>query len=238
MRFKGRCGMIHDNDKAAKGLSLCVYRKMLDKLISCEYAPGSQINEMQLAEEYNVSRTPIREAVNRLESQGYLKVLPKKGIYVNDITIQDVLQVFQARIDMEPIALRMSAPYLEIARLIDLKQRYLNSRDSSADYLVHYCLDMEMHHYFVDHCGNRYVIEMMNRVLNDNLRITIASKQDFNLIHDAIQEHVDILDCLIRQEPIEKAMALLEKHLRVCCLVALERNYLVNKEGKDQDIHI
>ncbi len=222
--------MTKEPDKTSKALSLSVYKKILDKLISCEYAPGSQINELQLAEEYNVSRTPVREAVNRLESQGYLKVLPKKGIYVNDITIKDVLQVFQVRIEMEPIALRLSAPYLDIAKLIDLKQKYIDSRDSNMDYLTHYYIDMEMHHYFVDLCGNRYIIEMMNRVLNDNLRITIESKQDHVLVHDANQEHIDILDCLIRQEPIEHAMELLEKHLRICCLVALERNRTNAKE--------
>lgn len=227
--------MVNDNEKTAKGLSLSVYKKILDKLISCEYAPGSQINELQLAEEYNVSRTPVREAVNRLESQGYLKVLPKKGIYVNDITIQDVLQVFKVRIEMEPVALRMSAPYLDIEKLIDLKQKYLDSRESNMDYLTHYYIDMEMHHYFVDLCGNRYIIEMMNRVLNDNLRITIASKQDHTLVHDANQEHIDILDCLIRQEPIEKAMGLLEKHLRICCLVALETNRSVIRNRKNPE---
>jgi len=216
--------MTIESDKSTKALSLSVYKKILDKLISCEYAPGSQINELQLAEEYNVSRTPVREAVNRLESQGYLKVLPKKGIYVKDITIQDVLQVFKVRIEMEPIALRMSAPYLDISALIDLRQKYIDSREMNMDYLTHYYIDMEMHHYFVDLCGNRYIIEMMNRVLNDNLRITIESKQDHTLVHDANQEHIDILDCLIRQEPIENAMKLLEKHLRICCLVALERN--------------
>ncbi len=203
-----------------RGLRSSVYRKMLDKLISCEYPPGSQLNEVQLAEEYNVSRTPIREAINRLESQGYLKVVPKKGIYVNDISIQDTLQVFRTRIMLEPLALRLAAPYLDIAVLIDLKEKYVNYVGD--DYLSHYYIDMEMHHYFVDMCRNKYIIEIMNRVLNDNLRITISSKQDNNLVHDANQEHIQILDCLIRQEPIERAADLLEKHLRICCLVALE----------------
>ena len=212
--------MDRQSDRLATGLRSSVYLQMLDKLISCEYEPGSQLNEVQLAEEYNVSRTPIREAVNRLESQGYLRVVPKKGIYVNDVTIDDALQVFQCRIALEPLALKMAAPRLDVARLIDLKHKYMNS--GHLDYLSHYYIDMEMHHYFVDQCGNKYIIEMMNRALNDNLRITIASKQDNNLVHDANEEHIQILNSLIRQEPPSVAADLLEKHLRICCMVALE----------------
>ena len=216
-----------DQNSNTAGLKSSVYVQMLNKLISCEYAPGSQLNEVQLAEEYNVSRTPIREAVNRLESQGYLRVLPKKGIYVRDITIQDVMQVFQCRINIEPLALKLAAPYLDVARLIDLKMKYIGSED--LDYLSHYYIDMEMHHYFVEQCHNKYIINMMEQALNDNLRITIFSKQDKNLIHDANEEHIQILNSLIRQEPVENAMALLESHLRICCMVALEHIRSISK---------
>lgn len=212
--------MYTNGEKNTAGLRSSVYHQILDKLITCEYAPGSTLNEVQLAEEYKVSRTPIREAVNRLETQGYLKVVPKKGIYVNDVTIQDALQVFKCRIALEPIALKMAAPYLDVAKLVDLKNKYKNSGE--LDYLSYYYIDMEMHHYFVDMCGNRYIKEVMDRALNDNLRITISSKQDKNLVHDANEEHIEIIDSLIRQEPVEKTTELLEKHLRICCMVALE----------------
>ena len=214
-------------DISDKGLRSSVYRQMLDKLISCEYRPGSLLNEAQLAEEYQVSRTPIREAINRLEQQGYLRVMPKKGIYVNDISIQDVLQVFQCRIELEPLALKLAVNRLDVAVLLELKQKYIHSGD--LDYLSHYYIDMEMHHYFVNQCGNRYIIEMMDRVLNDNLRITIASKQDNNLVHDANEEHIKILESLIKQEPVEIAMDLLEKHLRICCMVAMDHIHSIGK---------
>ena len=56
-----------------------VYQDLKEKLIHCTYPPGSMLNEVQLASQYGLSRTPIREAINRLEMDGYVKVIPKKG---------------------------------------------------------------------------------------------------------------------------------------------------------------
>ena len=72
-----------------------LYQALKERLINCIYPPGSLLNEMQLAEEFSVSRTPVREAIGRLEMDGYVRVLPKKGIYVTDISLNDVHQIFQ-----------------------------------------------------------------------------------------------------------------------------------------------
>ena len=75
-----------------------------------EYPPGSLLNEAQLSIELGVSRTPIREALNRIEHEGFIKILPKKGILVTEVSLNDVLHIFGARLEIEPIALRMAGP--------------------------------------------------------------------------------------------------------------------------------
>lgn len=206
-------------DTEELNLKASVYLKMMDKLISCEYMPGSVLNEAQLTEEFGVSRTPIREAIGRLESQGYLQVMPKKGILVKNITMEDVQEVFQVRIQLEPVAMTLAAPGISVTELMDLRDKYYVKQPN---YLSYYQIDMEMHHLFADRCGNHYLTELMNRVLNDNLRITIASKQDSTLVHDANREHIEILESLIRQDPPEKSEQLLRDHIRICRKVALE----------------
>ena len=80
-----------------------IYLDLKQRLIQCVYPPGSELNELLLTAEYGVSRTPIREAVSQLELEGYLKVLPKKGIYIPDVSIDKVLQIFQTRLEVQEI---------------------------------------------------------------------------------------------------------------------------------------
>ena len=76
------------------------------------------MNEAQLAADLGASRTPVREAISRLEMEGFVKIMPKKGIYVTDISLNDVLQIFQTRIEIEPIAVRLAAPHLPREELL------------------------------------------------------------------------------------------------------------------------
>ena len=82
------------------------YETIKERLLDCTYEPGTLLNEARLAEDLGFSRTPVREAISRLESDGFVKIMPKKGIYVSDILLSDVLQIFQTRIEIEPVALR------------------------------------------------------------------------------------------------------------------------------------
>ena len=91
-----------------KNLKLQAYSILKKKIISCEYQPGSMLNEAQLAEELGFSRTPIREAISILEMEGFLCIVPKKGILVTDILLSDIVQIFQARMEIEPIALKLA----------------------------------------------------------------------------------------------------------------------------------
>ena len=61
-----------------------VYTILKERLIDCIYPPDSMLNEAQLASDLNLSRTPVREAISRLEMDGFIKIIPKKGIYVTN----------------------------------------------------------------------------------------------------------------------------------------------------------
>lgn len=205
-----------------KNLKASTYLALKEKIINCEYSPGSILNETQLASEFGLSRTPIREAISRLEMDGYLKILPKKGIYVTDLTLNDVLQIFQTRIEIEPLALKMAAPYINAEDLLTFRTRFENE---NPDILNAFKLDTEMHLFLIDHCGNKYIIDMMHKLFDDNTRIVIASKQNQVKIHDAKCEHIQILDSLISQQDPEETASLMRTHIETCRQAALSYFY-------------
>ena len=73
------------------------YNIIKDKIINCEYAPSALLNEEMLKEDVQASRTPIRDALGRLEQEGLVTILPKKGIMVAPLTIREINMVHEAR---------------------------------------------------------------------------------------------------------------------------------------------
>ena len=218
-------------DKKAKArgesyLKQQIYLDLKRKLIDCTFPPGSELNELLLAEEYNVSRTPVREAVSQLELEGYVRVIPKKGICVSDISIEDAVKIFQTRIEIEPLTLRMAFPYLDIGRLMDFRRLFENEQENEV--LLSTRLDMDMHIYLVDCCRNSYLIDMMHRLFDDNLRMIIASGLNTVRVHNARMEHLAILNSLIANYDVETSARLLRSHIETCRAATL--NYFSTEE--------
>ena len=201
-----------------QGLKQQIYHDLKSKLIRCVYPPGTELNELLLTEEYGVSRTPIREAISQLELEGYVKVLPKKGISITDISVDNMLEIFQTRIEVEPVTLRLAAPYLDIKKLLEFRWRF---EEPEEDLEKASRLDMEMHLYLIDCCRNGYLIDMMHKLFDDNTRLVIATGQNQVKIHEAKREHLEILDSLIAGQDIDVPTKLLKKHIETCRAAAL-----------------
>ena len=206
---------------ANKNLKAGAYRKIKEMIIECGLEPGIVINENQLCEQLGISRTPVRESICRLEAEGFLQILPKKGIYVTGITLNDVLQVFQTRILAEPIALKLAGPNLPQEELQNFRERFLSEQ---IDIKNSFRLDTAMHIFIFEYCGNRFLIDMLHRVFAENTRIIISSKQNEVKIHNAQMEHREILDLLLARKFDEAAFAM-QEHIKTCRQAALDYFY-------------
>ena len=203
---------------ANKDLKNHTYCILKERLVNCIYPPGTLLNEAQLAADLGASRTPVREAISRLEMEGFVKIMPKKGIYVTDISLNDVLQIFQTRIEIEPIAVRLAAPHLPREELLAFCGKF---KGEAPDIQNGFRLDTAMHLFIIEHCGKRYIIDMMHRIFDENTRVIISSKQNQVQIHDARLEHLDILNSLLDKDT-ERAIALMQSHIENCRKAALD----------------
>jgi len=204
-----------------KNLKSTAYSILKERLINCEYAPGSMLVETELASELGISRTPIREAISLLESEGYIIIAPKKGIFVTEISLNDVIQIFQARMEIEPITLKMAGPHLPIEELIKWRAEFENTPE---DFKDSYKVDAKMHLFIIEYCNNKYIIDMMNTVFDKNARIVISSKQNSMHIKDAKKEHIEILNTLIKQD-FNLAAEQMYTHVANCRKAAIDYFY-------------
>lgn len=167
----------------------------------CEgvYTPGQRLQETELAAALKVSRSPIREALRQLASDGLVVEFPNRGVFVKEFTAHDIQEVFDVRVLLESYAIRHSAAHMTPERMEEL-MGYL-------DQLVHFHeqgeleeyirVDAMLHQAIIRLGGNSVVEEMYDRVhsLIQRFRIySLISKQRFD---ESVQEHRTVVHCLL-----------------------------------------
>ncbi len=90
--------------------SASIYEQLRSALLSGQYLPGTWLREEQLAAEYAASRTPVREALRRLESDGLVEIVPRRGVLVVDLALEDLDEVYDIRSALETLA---ATPFTE-----------------------------------------------------------------------------------------------------------------------------
>lgn len=102
-----------------------IYSLVRDRILSMEYKPGKILNEQKLAKEFGVSRTPLREALTKLEWEKLVRVLPRTGSMVTEIEFQKMVNVFQIRFELEKLAGHLAAENVReehLDQILALKQ--------------------------------------------------------------------------------------------------------------------
>lgn len=176
-----------------------VYNIIKQNICEGVYTPGQRLQETELAAALKVSRSPIREALRQLASDGLVAEFPNRGVFVKEFTARDIEEVFDVRVLLESYAIRHSAAHMTPQRMEEL-MGYL-------DQLVHFHeqgeleeyirVDAMLHQAIIRLGGNSVVEEMYDRVhsLIQRFRIySLISKQRFD---ESVQEHRTVVHCLL-----------------------------------------
>ena len=172
----------HDTIKDYPKLSEVVYSTLKQRLVgqSERTISGLRLQEDQLAQELGVSRTPIREAIHKLEKDGLVKIIPRKGAFVRTISSKDVREIFDIRGALESAAVRSGLKQLDKNKLIQIKtllEKCEKSLDKGEfDFFIQ--LDEEFHDFIVRSSGNDRLIQIME---NLNNQIQLARLKSFSV---------------------------------------------------------
>ncbi|WP_313527131.1 GntR family transcriptional regulator [Anaerotignum sp.] len=197
---------------AKESLKQKAYHAIKEKIISCEYAPGAMLNEEALREELHVSRTPIRDALSRLEQEGLISILSKKGIEVSGLSMNDINLIFEVRLLYEPYALLKYGSQIKdevIYKYFDIfsAPAHAYSKDE------YFRLDDAFHDTIVEAIQNPYLLRTYDWIHNQNLRFRVMTGQyvDYRL-EKTTQEHMKILTACLKHD-WELAAKEMETHL-------------------------
>jgi len=195
-------------------LKLQAYNIIKERIILCEYPPNALLNEERLKEELNISRTPIRDALSRLEQESLIQILPKRGITVKSISTDDVEHVFEMRMLIEPYAIKKYGKAMDRDILGDLETFFKKKYEENNSKII-YERDDEFHHLIVNASKNTFLIEAYRSVYIQNVRLRIING---NLGKDRLEksqkEHLEIAKFCLKGN-WDKAAILMNEHLMI-----------------------
>src|SRR5699024_11790306 len=121
-----------------------VYDYLVEEIVSNKILPGTPIIETDIANELNMSRTPIREALKELESEGLIQRFPGRGVVVSKIAAQDIEEIFTLRITLELLALELSFDKITTNDISEVEE-YLFNLDDKNEKQDYYHVDKWIH---------------------------------------------------------------------------------------------
>jgi DNA-binding GntR family transcriptional regulator len=180
-------------------------------IVDGRLAAGARINEVHLSQALGISRTPLREALNRLSQEGALIATPRVGYSVRPLTFEEFDQIYDIRPLLDPEALRLAGlPSAEkLERLNALNHRVEAAR--KPDEAI--ALDDEWHFLLIGDCPNKVLLEMIAQIVRRTHRYEIALMRDNRNVLRAGLDHRGILAALRRRD-LTAACAALKKNLQ------------------------
>ncbi len=204
-----------------------VYEKLRSGIINGEIAQGQWLIERELCDEYGISRTPIREVLFKLVSEGLVVQEPSKGFSVQKLTMDQVVNIFQAREALETTAVELACRKMTPRDKEQFRQlrEALENVDIDHDTAAHISLGRTMHNMIRDIAGNELLAELYVKV--DNLTYLTANLtvRSTRIEERSRESHLQIIDALLEQNSVE-AQASIKRHLRETCSMIVSEFFL------------
>ena len=190
------------------------YTQIREKIITAKMPPGFVINEAQLMEEFALGRTPIREALKRLQMEDLVIVASRKGMYVADIAVTDLLQIFEIRVELESFSTRLAAERITESEIIELQKlaiAYQETDLSNKECLIR--LDGEFHSLIAEATHNKFLIKEIEYYYSLSLRIWYIALNYAKPDEIDVNAHIEILEA-IQAKDANRAGLRMRKHIQ------------------------
>jgi DNA-binding GntR family transcriptional regulator len=188
-----------------------IYRAIRSAILTCEFQPGQELHEQVLAERFRVTRSPVRDALLRLEQEGLVTVLPRQGYRVNSISMSDVEDIFDLRLLIQPACAVAAARADDTAlRALNRFRDYTNEGQEEGEFIEY---NTAFHRAIEDLAGNPYMM-VLARDLDEQferlVRISLRAFK-FEQVRDVCAEHNAILTA-IQAHDADRAYRLAYEH--------------------------
>jgi DNA-binding GntR family transcriptional regulator len=201
-------------DTIAPSAAARVYQHLKRAILERIHADGALLSEAEIAAEVGVSRTPVREALLRLESEGLVALYPKRGVLVRPVSAAEIEDVIDARRLVEVHAAQRA--WERRATLVDMLEPWLDAMRGArgdGDVVALMAADRAFHAAVVDGGGNAILSELYQRLRDRQMRIGIsAMRVEPERVDQAVAAHTRLLDAL-RGDDVTQWTTLVDEHI-------------------------
>lgn len=178
------------------------YENIKRKILNIEVNAGDQLRIESLAEQLGISRTPIREALLKLESEGLVRAASRVGFFVRGITKKDLQELFELREILESYAAEKAAMLIDEQGLQRLEeyQRRAGKAISAGNMSKFMEMEIEIHSLILRKSGNSRLIQMIESIKDIIHRERILSLQSSENVEESFNEHRGIVDALAKKD--------------------------------------
>lgn len=185
--------------KVLKPLQMQAYEYMKEKILNNEFTPGEIYSETKIAAEIGISRTPFRDAVQRLVQEGYIDIIPSKGFMLHEMEVRDIVETFQVRTAIEGYCAMLAAReaksdragelFEELDRLMGKLNKF--AEENNINRFVEY--DNQFHLKLVAYAGNSAFDEMFGMYIHRIRNMASSSLMHPGRVAETQKEHNDII---------------------------------------------
>lgn len=197
-------------------LGTIVFEKLKDSILKGELKAGQRLMESKIAKDLGVSRTPVREAIRKLEKENYVEMVPRKGAYVKKITKRDILEVLEIRVVLEGLAAKLAARRIKNKKeskdklMENIKKFNLASETSNQKDLVK--LDKEFHELIYSKTGNEKLTDMIGELQDQFQRFRLTYFKEFNNYFDIFLKHEELYKAIVSGD-VKNAEKYAQQHI-------------------------
>jgi GntR family transcriptional regulator, rspAB operon transcriptional repressor len=201
---------------SSKSKKTIVYENLKKRIITHSLNEGDPLNESILSKELKTSKTPVREALQQLEKEGFVENIPGKGSFVSRISFQDIREMFEIREILEGEVIKRAVMKVDSGKLKILRDKFISSEsENGRSTTSHFKSGDEIHAFIIEAFGNNRLMEIYRR-LHDHVvrnRIYFFDQSHPGRSEESFKEHVEILDALEAQDPLRAEQAV-RNHLK------------------------
>ncbi|MBQ0059961.1 MAG: GntR family transcriptional regulator [Lachnospiraceae bacterium] len=191
-----------------------VYNTLRKAILRGEFQPGERLMEISLSNKLGVSRTPVREAIRQLESDGLVTIIPRKGAQVARITSEEMYNVLEIRKCLELWTAEKACSRITEEGIVELEEaeKEFEKRLHSGDITELAEADEKFHNVIYNAAGNPRLVQLMYNLREQMYRFRVEYLKDKNSLDLLVQEHRGIIDA-VKNRDGEAAVRFTENHI-------------------------
>lgn len=196
-------------EEAGVSLNELAYRRFKQALVTLSYKPGEYLNTAQVMNDLDMGRTPINQAIHRLANEGLLQVIPRKGVMVSPLSMDDALELIEIRLANEMLCMRLASQKIterQIATLTELN-RQIEAASQERDRVRMMTLDHEFHQELAQIAGNNMLADILSVLHARAQRFWASTLSREGHMREVIDEHRAIIAALAAQDSAAAAEA-------------------------------